>query len=407
MSVPAWHAFRLSPLCAALALAACTSAKEPVDNLPRQIGADLEEPAAQGDRGAGERWTRDENGVARAAPQRRGGPQGRDRRARLADEEGGTMQGNPQRSRSGGNVNLREHRFPDNSGSIGLPDGWRTLSQSTVGGLAVEGPEGQSLALGLSTSVVTPNSMAVQTQRQLMQYGGQAPAFNMLVAPFTGPAQALHNLAQQMSQQSMRGGGPAFTIDRLQRLRAAQPWSPNGHAEVVTYGTSEQTRDGRRAHYQVMAVVEVVPISNDSFMLTFQQILRAPDATFQRDLPVLVAIANSWRTNDQVITQRSRDALQAQNDWFAGSQKAHRTVTEAFDGNNRNWEKNQRAQARTMDDGSEAMRGWRTVRDNRTGEERQVNLGHSTQIVDDLNRQDPGRYEEVPLRDQLDPNPRR
>jgi hypothetical protein len=61
--------------------------------------------------------------------------------------------------------------------------------------------------------------------------------------------------------------------------------------------------------------------------------------------------------------------------------------------------------SRSNDDFDEVIRGFRTVEDTNTGEKRSVDLGNVDQIVDNLNYYDPGRYKQIPLRDEADPLP--
>ena len=51
------------------------------------------------------------------------------------------------------------------------------------------------------------------------------------------------------------------------------------------------------------------------------------------------------------------------------------------------------------------IRGYRTVEDTRTGDRTSVDLGNVRDIVDELNQGDPGRYKEIPLRDEFYPQP--
>ena len=60
-------------------------------------------------------------------------------------------------------------------------------------------------------------------------------------------------------------------------------------------------------------------------------------------------------------------------------------------------------QSRRNDNFDELIRGYRTVEDTQTGEKRSMDLGNVDKIVDDLNEHDPGRYREIPLRDEVDP----
>jgi hypothetical protein len=51
------------------------------------------------------------------------------------------------------------------------------------------------------------------------------------------------------------------------------------------------------------------------------------------------------------------------------------------------------------------IRGYRTVEDTQTGVKGSVDLGNVDKIVDDLNEREPGRYRQIPLRDEADPVP--
>ena len=51
----------------------------------------------------------------------------------------------------------------------------------------------------------------------------------------------------------------------------------------------------------------------------------------------------------------------------------------------------------------EGIRGYRKVYDTQTGDETDVNLGDVNGVVNALNETDPGRYIQVPLRDEVQP----
>lgn len=71
----------------------------------------------------------------------------------------------------------------------------------------------------------------------------------------------------------------------------------------------------------------------------------------------------------------------------------------------RDAEVNDAIKHRSITDFDETIRGIRTVEDTQTGEKTSVNLGDVHQIVDNLNEHDPGRYKEIPLRDEMFPLP--
>ena len=88
-------------------------------------------------------------------------------------------------------IEMEEYAFPDGTGTIQLPAGWKTSAQTCIHGVRVDGPSGQSVTLGQSYSVSTPDSFIVQNQKQLAaqarQMGFPPPKpIEMLVAPYTG-----------------------------------------------------------------------------------------------------------------------------------------------------------------------------------------------------------------------------
>jgi hypothetical protein len=319
---------------------------------------------------------------------------------------------------------LKPYRFPDGTGVIGIASGWHTTAQSCAGPLLLLGPADQSVAMGLVWSVSTPDSLAVQNQRQMVatarQLGSPPPQIDMLVAPFTGPLDALRNIAPQLSQMTARKGGSPFQIDKPALLEEMRPSVAGGKAGRVSYGVSEKGADGRVKHYRAEAYLETSQVVPGAWMM-MGVIMRAPDATFERDLPTMRAMVFSLKENAQVIGQKAQEALNAQNQWFQAQQQAHRQqvegferqqqahreVTKAQDRQNRNWEKNQNATSRSHDDFDEVLRGYRTVEDTRSGVKTSVDLGNVDIVVDKLNEADPGRYRQIPLRDEMDPLPAR
>jgi hypothetical protein len=323
-----------------------------------------------------------------------------------------------------GAASLKPYKFPDGTGVMGIADGWHTSAQSCAGPVLVQGPADQSVWMGLSWSVSTPDSLAVQNHRQMVasarQLGSPPPRLDMLVAPFTGPLDAIKNLAPQLSEMAARKGGRPFQIDKPALGQEMRPIVAGSRAAMVTYGLSEKGADGRVRHYRAEAYLETSSLGPGAWMMQ-GVIIRAPDASFERDLPTMRAMVHSVRENAQVIQQKTQQALNAQDQWFQAQQQAHRQQVEGFerqqqahreatkanDRRNKDWEKNQNATSRTHDDYDEVLRGYRTVEDTRSGVKTSVDLGNVDVIVDKLNEADPGRYRQIPLRDEMNPLPGR
>ena len=206
-------------------------------------------------------------------------------------------------------VALREYQFPDSTGSVGVAEGWQTNAPSCLGPVQITGPADQRLTVGFTLSVVTPDSMAVQTQRQLEAQARQMrlppPARpQMFVAPMTTPAEALANLVPQISQVSQQNGGPAVRLDRILQQQAAKANLPNANAALLTYQVTRSTR-GVDKRFRALAQVEVAPILQGSWMFYAIE-AAALDETFDRDLPVMLTMLKSFKTNDRVIQDRTR-----------------------------------------------------------------------------------------------------
>lgn len=303
----------------------------------------------------------------------------------------------------GGNVPLRPYNFPDGTGSIGLADGWTTQAQTVTRPVLLQGPKGQGVSLRGIYSVQTPSS-------KLPRYPGA------LVAPFGEAIEVFAALVPQFSQMSAKQGGPTRTIDHLVPVDDPRQVPSGQQLSVLRYGITETQPSGESAHYQGMAWVGLIQMKNGTFLVTLSQ-LRAPDASFEKDKPVMLAMVTSLKTNDAAIQRQSGQQLAAQKQWFDAQQKALHAKQAANDAQHKQywdtqaaneaqhkqyWD-SQRGAARRDDNFDEYIRGVRTVEDTQTGVKTSVDLGNVDKIVEDLNQVDPGRYKEIPLRDEAHP----
>jgi hypothetical protein len=307
-------------------------------------------------------------------------------------------------------IKMEEYAFPDGTGTIQLPAGWKTSARTCIQGVRIEGPAGQIVTLGQSYSVNTPDSFIVQNQIQMAaqarQMGFPPPKpIEMLVAPYTAPAEALKNLVPQFSQMSQTRGGPAITLDKiLEPPKPVQAGFPNGQAAEVYFAVTRIT-GGVPTRYRSRARVETWVIGQGAWSMYVTE-LAAPDASFDKDLPVMLAIAGSLKMDSQAIQRETGRAIQAQNQNFQAMQKAHATQVEAFDDYFKSQQRNSLIRDRSATDFDEVIRGVRTVEDTRTGERTSVDLGNVNEIVDKLNEHDPDRYIQIPLKDELYPLPK-
>jgi hypothetical protein len=302
-----------------------------------------------------------------------------------------------------------EYTFPDGTGSIGLAEGWTTQAQSCMSCVQIKGPADQTVTIGLCFPVQTPDSPLVQMHNQLVanarQMGMQPPQeMKMLVAPYTGPVDAMNNLLPQLSKFSEASGSFALEMDGLTELpQKVDPSLPSGKAALLTYGVTH-IQNGTRTHFLGGARVETTPVGNGAWMFYMTEIA-APDKSFKGDTPLMLAMINSLKPNNQVIAEKTRQNLDASNRRFAEMQQAHKEQMAGYDAQNKAWEQRELVQSRSNADFDEIIRGDRTVLDTQTGDRTSVDLGNVDRIVDHLNETDPGRYKQIPLRDELYPLP--
>lgn len=304
---------------------------------------------------------------------------------------------------------LTQYRFADGTGSIGLADGWTTQAQSCMSVVQIKGPADQAIGIGFCLPVQTPDSPIVQIQQQLAANARQwgmppPPPPKMFIAPFTDPADALNNLVPQVSQFSQDAGSFALEIDNLKTLpQDVKPCLPGGKAALVTYGVTK-TLNGTRTHYLAGARIDITPIGAGAWMFYMTEIL-APDKTFEQDAPVMLAMVKSLKVNNEVVAELTRANLDASNQRFEMMQQAHREQMAGFEEQNKAWERRQLQESRSFADFDEVIVGDRTVLDTATGNRSSVDLGNVDAIVNRLNEADPGRYKQIPLRDEMYPLP--
>jgi hypothetical protein len=166
-----------------------------------------------------------------------------------------------------------------------------------------------------------------------------------------------------------------------------------------------------------MIQFEVSPLVNGSwgYYVAFQVI--APRETFKADLPVMMAQVFSTTEDAAVVRAKSKTEIEAaqrlakaQHDAADATAKAHyqhnddvRAAGKVRDQGFKDAAEDDIKRHRIATDVDETIRGIRSIEDTQTGEKQSVNLTDAHDIVERLNYTDPGRYKEVPLRDEVFP----
>jgi hypothetical protein len=312
--------------------------------------------------------------------------------------------GVPTASSGGGNVQsippadvkLQTYNFPDGTGSVGVPEGWTCTSQ-TIGNCVVKGPAEQTVGLDLSAMVDVPNGQSIR----LLQMG-HGDLSRALIGPFSpDPATALKNLIEAINRISQAHGGPTNTVDEIvnQKPIPGVPSVPNSQAAIIEMKSTRTTNGVAKKFHSVQRFAVYSLNGGQDTWSYFGAQLNAPEETFKQDFPVMNAIFASLKENAGAINAKGA-AEQRQADQIVA--QTNRMVA-ATDATIARMQEQQRESDRSFADVDEGIRGYRKVYDTQTGEESDVNLGDVNGVVNSLNEADPGRYVQVPLRDEVQP----
>jgi FKBP-type peptidyl-prolyl cis-trans isomerase len=179
-----------------------------------------------------------------------------------------------------------------------------------------------------------------------------------------------------------------------------------------------------------MVSIQMCPILNGSWMYLGTG-FTAPQASFEKDRPLMAAMIAGYRVNQEVAWQRMQernrqtqammnqmnDATNAamqrnhdqfmhdQNQRFADGQAAHAEQMAGYQRHNDQFNADMLQRSRNNADFVETIKGTRTVYDTETGQTATVDLNYSTAVVNQLNQAtlDPNRFVEIPLRDEMYP----
>jgi hypothetical protein len=335
------------------------------------------------------------------------------------------------------NIAMKEYDFPDGTGKIGIPDGWTmTNGQSELHPCAVKGPADQVLFLHTGTSVARPDSPQVQNRRQIdaqRSRMGAPPLPPLLVAPLTDPVEALQNLLPQLSRKSEMNNGPSMTLDKIISSQDLPSQTGSGKRSIITYAFTK-TLNGQASAFRAQVDLLVSPGSQGSvWMYYVRYSASAPDATFEQDLPTMLAIVRSdvpngeqaikvgqqenkalWNAGQTYFSEQRKQELaqfkqfQAdQNRRFEIGQEQHDAAVEAQADRKSNFDSYELGRSRNSADFEQTVLGYETVQNTKTGQSGTADMSNVDGVVNSLNAldNDPTEWKKVPLRDEMFPLP--
>jgi hypothetical protein len=251
--------------------------------------------------------------------------------------------------------------------------------------------------MDMSAMVDVPNGQSIRMLRI-----GHGDLSRALIGPFSpDPATALKNLIEAINRIAQAHGGPTSTVDEIvnQKPIPGIPSMPNSQAAIIEMKTTRTTNGVAKKFHSVQQFCVYTFNNGQDTWSYFAAQLQGPEDTFKQDYPVMNAILISLKENSAGIAAKGQaehkqaDAINAQTQQMVANTNA--TIA--------NMQQQQLESDRSFADVDEGIRGYRKVYDTQTGDEADVNLGDVNGVVNALNDADPGRYVQVPLRDEVSP----
>jgi hypothetical protein len=286
---------------------------------------------------------------------------------------------------------LHQTAFPDNSGSIGLPAGWKIVG-GRGGAVIVSGPNGEIERLSQIHSFLDPSTPQGQRMIQFETQNGRRPLpVQFTVYPYGRDLVEAFRAYLQQSSQREHYPTPTFTVTSATNVPPGQ--NSLGGLTILADLDLHDGSGMRAALFQIFLMKRVEP-SGWSCIATA---ISVPRKFYQEEWPTMLAVANSMRQNGAVIqaqTQQTIDQIHAvgaaakqQADNAHAANDAHNAGVQAH------WDNMDRAsksfQEYTLDQA--------VVVDTHTG----VRATGWNQAADALVKADPNRYQIVQRQDLL------
>ncbi len=185
--------------------------------------------------------------------------------------------------------------FADNSGSIGLPEGWQ-ITAAQQGVMHAAGPNNESVHIGVYVPVMDPTNPQQRQMIQMETQGGRMPLPGLYVAvPYgTEPFRLLQEVSRQLAAKQRK---PAPTLDLIQAQDKG-----NG---CTLFGVHLDLHDGKGRMYSDIFFCVMKPIMPGTYAVSVNQTV-LPESLAEEEAPTLQAMFQSYKTNDQVINAETQ-----------------------------------------------------------------------------------------------------
>jgi hypothetical protein len=208
---------------------------------------------------------------------------------------------------------------PDGTVHARLPADWHTAIFAQ-GEMAAVGPDKAEVDQEVALQIMDPNGSLYQSQQRLQaSMGGRRLAgTTSLVVPFTNDVQAAYKSVYAALVRS--GTLPAAQINVEHARTVAHNADGSTVAELV--GTS--VAHGKTSRFDGQVLV-APPNPYGSWTMSVKMI-SAPEATYKRELPTLLAIFQSYNVDQRARNQQVASSLEANREGMARGQAYSESV---------------------------------------------------------------------------------
>jgi hypothetical protein len=196
---------------------------------------------------------------------------------------------------SGPAARLHTVTAPDNSASIGIPDGWQLDPHSARGTMSMIGPNGEQVFFSASKDVVDPNN---PQQVQAVRYGIYRGGGTMLYPYHQDLGRAYPELLQAW-RRSNNLPPAKLQVDKIEQMKA-------GNCVLVT---AHIDGNGQGMKKMVDSICEFPPAQWGEYLIT-RNFSIMTDAQYEREQSTVIAILISGKLNNQVLNQQAQEDRQ-------------------------------------------------------------------------------------------------
>ncbi len=208
---------------------------------------------------------------------------------------------------SGPAQKLTPYAFPDGTGAISLPAGWKPTS-AHMGDVIANGPNGETLRFGFVVEALDPNLPSSRSLRD----GRGAPLGSFVLVPYNeDPVKIYQDTVNQLSQKQHLPGA-TFTVQQTQDLHASSGKNFVLSGTLMKSGASTPSN----------AIIQLLcsPENQLGFEIKIFQIT-APEQVFKQETATLNAIFPTYTSDPKLISQmataNARAVIQADNNTIA------------------------------------------------------------------------------------------